>query len=410
MAKLNKDDLVQMDKNYFQSLTKERLVEVAANLHQLAIEQCERLEQNSSNSSRPPSTDNPYQTKNKKKEDVDALSELNNQPEDSVKEKVPPLENQTSADPPKKRRPGKQPGAQGFWRTKPLVTEEIIPHYPDYCVSCNQKLIAKNEKPYMGYHVLELKPLKSGFKIVCQLHHYYELTCECGHKTKASPGEGYISTIDGRSMDLKLKEYVLVGPMLATLIASLSVRYRMSRVKIKEFLWDWAQTELSVGTIDRCIREAGIACSPVVEKLIEEIQNVEVLHLDETHWEVQGDLQWLWVAISGQTAVYHIGSRRKEELLYLVTESFVGWLVTDGYLSYRSYPKRQRCLAHLIRKAIALTGAVNRKAAQIGKWILDSLKELIAAIAQGEDKSSKTISNNLMMLEASCFLGSKEIS
>ncbi len=93
--------------------------------------------------------------------------------------------------------------------------------------------------------------------------------------------------------------------MLATLIASLSVRYRMSRVKIKEFLWDWAETELSVGTIDRCIREAGIACSPVVEKLIEEIQNVEVLHLDETHWEVQGDLQWLWVAISGQTAVYH---------------------------------------------------------------------------------------------------------
>jgi transposase len=54
MAKLNKDDLVQMDKNYFQSLTKERLVEVAANLHQLAVEQCERLEQNSSNSSRPP--------------------------------------------------------------------------------------------------------------------------------------------------------------------------------------------------------------------------------------------------------------------------------------------------------------------------------------------------------------------
>jgi IS1 family transposase len=170
-------------------------------------------------------------------------------------------------------------------------------------------------------------------------------------------------------------------------------------------LWDWAETELSVGTIDRCIREAGIACSPVVEKLIEEIQNVEVLHLDETHWEVQGDLQWLWVAISGKTAVYHIGSRRKEELLYLVTEAFMGWLVTDGYLSYRSFPKRQRCLAHLIRKAIALTGAVNKKAAQIGSWILNSLKELITGIAEGLDQSSKTISDNLFMLETSCFIG-----
>ena len=82
MAKLNKDDLVQMDKNYFQSITKERLVEVAANLHQLAVEQCERLEQNSSNSSRPPSTDNPYQTKNKKKEDVDDRREQEKYPEE----------------------------------------------------------------------------------------------------------------------------------------------------------------------------------------------------------------------------------------------------------------------------------------------------------------------------------------
>lgn len=379
MAKLNKDDLEQMSKSYFESLEKQRLVEVATNLHQLAVEQCERLELSSSNSSRPPSTDNPYQTKNKKKEDKDVLLELNN-----------------------------QPGAKGFGRTKPLVIEEIIPHYPDSCASCNHSLTIENNKPYMGYHVLELKPEKSGFKVVCQLHHYYELNCECGHKTKASPGYGYISTIDGRSTNLQLKEYVLVGPMLATFIASLSVRYRMSRAKIKEFLWDWAETKLSLGTIDRCIRETGIACSPVVEKLIEEIQNVEILHLDETHWEVQGDLQGLWVAISGKTAVYHIGSRRKEELLYLVTEAFMGWLVTDGYLSYRSYPKRQRCLAHLIRKAIALTGAVNQKAAQIGKWILNSLKELITGIAEGLDQSSKTISDNLFMLEISCFIGSNK--
>ncbi len=44
-------DLAQMNKSYFQSLGKERLVEVATNLYQLAVGQCERLEQNSSNSS-----------------------------------------------------------------------------------------------------------------------------------------------------------------------------------------------------------------------------------------------------------------------------------------------------------------------------------------------------------------------
>ena len=51
----------------------------------------------------------------------------------------------------------------------------------------------------------------------------------------------------------------------------------------------------------------------------------------------------------------------------------------------RSHPKRQRCLAHLIRKAVAITGAINQKAAQIGQWILDDLRALIATIADASE-------------------------
>ncbi len=123
------------------------------------------------------------------------------------------------------------------------------------------------------------------------------------------------------------------------------------------------------------------------------MQKADILHLDETHWYERGKLHWLWVAVSTKTAVFHIGSRRKEELSYLVTK-LLGWLISDGYAAYRSYPKRQRCLAHLIRKAIAITGAINQKArksvagvppvedieqeaVQIGQWILDDLRALM---------------------------------
>ncbi len=346
MARLNKDDLAQMNKNYFQSLEKQRLVEVATNLHQLAVEQWEKLEQNSRNSSRPPSSDNPYQTETENKEDEVRSSESNQEPEkESPQEKelsseeAQPPQNQELADsqPEKsrnqgeKRKPGKQPGAEGKWRSQALMAEETIPHHPENCASCNQELTPQNNKPYMGYYVLELKTQLRGWKIICQLHHYHEAQCECGHHSKARPGEGYISCVEGRSVDLKLQEYVLVGPMLATLIASLSVRYRMSRAKIQEFLHDWVNTELSIGTIDRCIREAGIACMPVVETLVEELQQSELLHLDETHWYESGKLHWLESAINTKIAVFHIGSRRKEELSYLVKETFVGWLITDGY-------------------------------------------------------------------------------
>lgn len=61
MNRLSKDDLAQMNQDYLLTLNKEKLVEVAGNLHALAVEQLERLEKNSSNSSKPPSSDSFYQ-------------------------------------------------------------------------------------------------------------------------------------------------------------------------------------------------------------------------------------------------------------------------------------------------------------------------------------------------------------
>ena len=170
-----------------------------------------------------------------------------------------------------------------------------------------------------------------------------------------------------------------------------------------------------MGTIDRCIREVGIACAPVVDQLVAELQSASILHLDElrqqrrrlTPWYVWGRWQWQWDAITTDTAVFHIGSRKKEELSHLVTDAFLGWLVTDGYKAYRSREKRQRCLAHLIRKAIALTGAVDQKAAQIGQWILTDLRELIETIAQGGSESSRLVGRLLSRLCRACHSGQK---
>ncbi len=404
MAQLDKDDLSQMNRSYFQSLSQERLVEVADNLHQLATELWEKQQQNSENSSQPPSKDNPYNSKNKT-EKSNSTSESESA---QVKTEQKQIEESEQKKSPKKskRKPGKQPGGKGFGRKQPLKAEVIIPHYPGVCSACNHDLTESNAQRYMGHYVLELEAQTTGFRIVTQLHHYYASTCSCGHRTHGKPGTGAISIVEGRSKDLILTEYVLAGPFLATFIASLSVRYRMSRTKIQEFLKDWTNTELSIGTIDRCIREAGIACMPVVEELVEQLQQAVLLHLDETHWYESGKLHWLWVAVTTKTAVFHIGSRRQEELSYLVTEAFVGWLISDGYAAYRSYPKRQRCLAHLIRKAIAVTGAINQKAAQIGQWILDDLRSLISTIASGSE-DNHYYRKLLRGLRRVCHLGKK---
>ena len=404
MAQLDRDDLAQMNEDYFKSLKKERLVEVAKNLHILATDLWEKQQQSSENSSQPPSLDNPYTSLS-----TTEKSEKNSESETRSGKTEGDRTEESSENPVRKksnRKPGKQPGAKGFGRSQPLNAEVIVPHYPRVCTACNHDLAESEATRYMGHYVLELEPLLFGFRIVTQLHHYYRTTCSCGHCTYSKPGTGRVSVVEGRSKDLRLTEYVLVGPFLATFIASLGVRYRMSRSKIREFLKDWTSTDLSIGTIDRCIRETGIACVPVVEELVEQLQQAQLLHLDETHWYEQGKLHWLWVAVTTKTAVFHIGSRRKEELSHLVTEAFFGWLISDGYAAYRSHSKRQRCLAHLIRKAIAVTDAINQKAAQIGQWILDDLRELIATIAEKSENSHLTC-KLLRGLRRVCHLGKK---
>ena len=203
-----------------------------------------------------------------------------------------------------------------------------------------------------------------------------------------------------------MSENRIAGPMLATLIASLNREYKMSRKKIRQFLIDWFGFELSVGTICNCIREAGIACYPVVDELVEQLQNEKIANMDETPWYQKGVFLWLWVAVGGNIVVYFVGSRKKEMLLNLITEAFFGWLATDGYHAYRGYPKRQRCLAHLIRKAVALTGAIDKNVRKMGDWFLREMRGLIKAVAEGEDGGKKR-GPILARLKRACNLGSK---
>jgi hypothetical protein len=127
-----------------------------------------------------------------------------------------------------------------------------------------------------------------------------------------------------------------------------------------------------------------------VEELIEELQPAEVLHIDETPWYEKGKFCWVlrW-RLPKQLRSITIGSRRKEELLHLISDAFLGWLVTDGYGAYCTHQKRQHCLAHLIRKAIALTQLVDQQAADLGQWLLEELRELIQTLAVGDGEQEE---------------------
>ena len=133
MTRLKKNDLIQMNRDYFQSLEKERLVEVGTNLHSLAVEQWEKLQQNSNNSSQPPSSDNPYQkgdSQEKEKASIESTEpetntegkEISTPEEDSYQNEASGGSSAQNA-PTLKKSPGHPPGTPSQWRSSPLVAE-----------------------------------------------------------------------------------------------------------------------------------------------------------------------------------------------------------------------------------------------------------------------------------------------
>jgi len=425
MARPTRNQLARMNRAYFERLSPKALVDEACRLRDLAVHLTERLEQDSTNSSRPPSSDGPFwrgsrseDKKPKASAEEPTAQDKNGQTQgqcapagDGPGPTATASSGEDAKGDPPKRGAGKQPGAKGCWRSEPLVATGSVPHYAQTCEKCALPLTGVDDaRKHKAYYVLEFEKLSDGvgLRIVCTLHEYYTVSCSCGHQTKAMPGEGYVSTLEGRKRQLKLQEAVLVGPHLASFLAALSVRYRMSRSKIGEFLAYWMGTKLGHGTICRCVREAGVACFPVVEQLTRDLQEAKIINLDETPWAEKKLRLWLWVAVSLHTVVFVIGTRKKEVLLDLVSEAFLGWLVTDGYGAYRDRLRRQRCLAHLIRKAIALTGAIGETPKRFGEWLLRELRQLIHTVAEAGEEARHCTPPILARLKRACLLGAKE--
>ena len=387
MATKQPIDLSQMNRAVFAALDQGQLLEVTCRLHSLAVEMAERLALNSTNSSRPPSSDTFFGGGGTVAGLVGAGDASGTAWTGAAAAATPPTDEQKPAAPaPAKRKPGKQPGAPGKWRDQPLKPERTERIWPTACRYCGTpfELWDKEVRTATAFPVLELERTAGGIRIACVEHRYQVVLCACGRETEAKPGIGAVSFLDGRTRQLQLTERSMIAPSLAAFLAALNSRHHQSRRKIQEFLLVWFGVTLAVGTIDRCIREVGVACEPIVEDLLEEVRASGLIHADETPWS-QGKLSlWLWVVLTATTAVFHIGSRRHEEIRYLLGDAIIGWLVTDGYHAYRDYERRQRCLAHLIRKGLALAGGLSPYGVRFGEWLVRELRNLIHAVAEDQ--------------------------
>ena len=265
------------------------------------IEARERLAANSSTSSRPPSSDPPWSGPRSEPKPEETACE-----ETKAEEGEMPLDETGSAalppDPVMRARqddqlagaaakkPGRQPGAPGHSRRLTLAVTGTLLHPPTRCAVCDRPLGDEAFMARTGLYVLELVTEDDsglrGLKVRHDKHLYGESRCACGHVTRTEPGRCPHEPL----WQVGLSEWSLVGPQLASLIVCLSLRMRLSRRSIQEFLHDWLGVWLSTSTINRCLHEAGRAVEPLEERLVDEVRQASLAYADETSWKEWGNL------------------------------------------------------------------------------------------------------------------------
>ena len=394
---LSDHDLKQLDDTYLGGLPIESLRGLSSKLLADLKESRERLNQNPSNSSRPPSSQAPWentgeisQESAEDAEDVpqEARSERSgggkkDAEAEAQKGHEEGESKQKTADrgPTSQGRPGRAEGAPGYSRTQKLPVDQECVHRPETCSACGERLDAGwEQQAYTARYEIELvQPGNGDTGLVLEQtkHIYLECRCPCGHCMRAQPARASAEA----GWSVALTEWHLAGPLLVSFICALALRQRLSRARIREFLRDWLGLQLSVATINQCIHEAGRAVEPVVEKEIRKaLHEVEVLYADETSWKQHGELLWLWVFTCASVTFFIVGKRSRGLLQSVLGESFENWLMSDGYGVYRDYLWRLRCLAHITRKARGLEQSLNRETSLFGTHVLNVLATVMDAV------------------------------
>jgi transposase len=289
----------------------------------------ERINKNSTNSSRPPSSDPP-----------------------SVKRRPPAP---TSG---KKR--GGQPGHPR--QARPLVPPEqlrqVIDCKPPECRWCHRPLQGDDPEP-IRHQVAEVQPVQP----TVDEYRLHRLTCpRCRTSTRATLPPGVPRGA--------------FGPRLRAILGVLAGGYRLGERPVRRLAFDLLGLTISVGMICRLERQSADELEAPVEELRQYVREAAVAHIDETSWRQGRDRMWLWAAVTRLVTVFTIAPSRgadvAREILGTGTKKVV---ISDRLKSYAWIKRHQFCWAHLDRDFQAMVDR-GGESAEVGRLLLGHSERL----------------------------------
>jgi transposase len=300
-----------------------------------------KLEKNSSNSSKPPSSD-------------------------FVKPAV------ALKKPRKKRKPGGQPGHPKHERA-PFTEQEIDRPWDysfDRCPDCAGKLKLLDEPASIVQQVeIVTRPI--------QISEHRSRACYCAacRKTFIAP------------LPREVRKTGLLGPRLTALVGYLKGGCHCSFSTIRKFLRDVIGVTVCRGQLRKVCGKVSKSLEFSYQELLAALPKEKQLNVDETGHPENGARLWTWCFRASLFTLFKIAPSRKSDVLVdaLGTE-FNGVLGCDYFSAYHKYMRLNKsvlvqfCLAHFIRDVKFLVGHPNARNRTYGRRVLGALRSLFGTI------------------------------
>ena len=304
-----------MEKEELLKLDKEELIDVLlAIITKQAEEIAElkaRLNQNSSNSSKPPSSDG-----------------FKNVPKSLRK--------------PSGKKPGGQLGHEGRSLQIARVPDEYISHEPENCANC---------------------PMATNCAANCEVAETrYEIDIIVQPKTTAHQTKRVVCPLTGVMLTGNFPENITsstqYGVNLETFAITLNTVGMVSINRTHEILSGVFGVPISTGTISSMVSECAQTVKPSVEEIKTAIVQQSVVHYDETGTRV--DKKTIWAHVASTEKLTYIDVQEKRGKVGInaigILLMFLGTAIHDCFAAYFSYNgiRHGLCNAHLLRELTAV--------------------------------------------------------
>ena len=251
------------------------------------------------------------------------------------------------------RKPGGQPGHPGTTLRQVLEPDEVVVHEPDGdCSGCGADAMAGRRVRVERRQVFDLPP---GVVQVTE-HQLVTRRCDCGaHATGSAPE--------------RVTAPVQYGPRVAALIVYLYVGQFLSKKRTAQAMAELFALPVSEGTVAAVTARAGADLDTFRDRVRARLAAAPVVNFDETGLRVADRLHWLHSASTGEFALLHVHRRRGREAMLEggVLNSFTGVAVHDAWAPYDTFTDATHvlCGAHVLRE---LQAVIDTTGPDLGGW------------------------------------------